>query len=77
MNTTPCPFSRAVMARMTSAVNVSQPFLEWDAALCARTVRLVLSQRTPSCARGERSLVGKEVNEAGVSGGCWSLVRKI
>ncbi len=56
MKTTPFPSALEVTALMTSAVNVSQPLPAWEYALCARTVREVLSQSTPERAIGLRSL---------------------
>ena len=54
---------REMTARMTSAVNVSQPLPECELALCARTVKHALSHRTPCFARGVRSLYGTEPGE--------------
>lgn len=59
INTTPLLLAscRSMTARIACAVKVSHPLLAWDAALCARTVRLVFNQRTPAFASGVRSLI--------------------
>lgn len=59
MITMPGWFCRAKILRRTSAVNISQPFLEWEPGLWARTVKLVFNQRTPSSATRLRSLWGR------------------
>ena len=58
--TTPRPVSLAWfrMALRTASTKDSHPFFACELALWARTVRQILSQRTPALARGVRSLDG-------------------
>lgn len=56
MKTIPAQSSLAKTWRSASAVNDSQPFLEWEPALWARTVKLAFSHKTPSSATRLRSL---------------------
>lgn len=63
MKTTPLPSGRFVTTLRTSAVKVSQPFLECELALCARTVKHALSHKTPASASALRSLDGLDCGQ--------------